>query len=185
MKSFHNGFVLLLILVTAVFGSIKETPQQIVTKYNNYRTICTGLGYQNLSCKDGIKGKRSIAFQASLTKTLENMGSQQTVIFDKVTLNEGNGYDKKTGVFTAPEDGVYTFSWTIMSAGSTYFVSELVHGGKLIAYNQADGRGLTGYVMTSNNANIKMKKRDKVWIRSNDGKYAYGGHWCSFSGIYL
>ncbi|XP_062619515.1 heavy metal-binding protein HIP-like [Saccostrea cucullata] len=181
MKSVH---VLLLILVTAVFGSIKETPQQIVTKYKNYRTICTGLGYQNLSCKADIKGKRSIAFQSSLTNKLENMGNQQTVIFDRVTLNEGNGYDKKTGIFTAPEEGVYTFSWAMMSKRDKYFISEIVHDGNLIAYNHSDGRGLTGYVTSSNTSNIKMKKGEKVWIRAHGsyGQFANGGYWCNFSG---
>ncbi|XP_061176947.1 heavy metal-binding protein HIP-like [Saccostrea echinata] len=176
--------VLLLVMVTTVFGSMKETPQQIVNKYNNYRKICIGLGYQNLSCKADNKGKRSIAFQSSLSSTLENMGNQQTVIFDKVTLNEGKGYNKKTGVFTAPEEGLFNFSWTMKSKAGQYFVSEIVHDGKPIAYNQADGRGLTGYAMTSNTANIKMNKGDKAWIRTKDsyGKYASGGYWCNFSG---
>ncbi|XP_062619514.1 complement C1q tumor necrosis factor-related protein 3-like, partial [Saccostrea cucullata] len=177
----HSVLALSLILVTAVFGSIKETPQQIVTKYNNYRTICTGLGYQNLNCKTG---KVSVAFHTTLTNHLQNMGKQQTVIFDKVTLNEGNGYDKKTGIFTAPEKGVYTFTWTIMTKAEKYFVSEIVHESKRIAKNYADGRGITGYDMSSTHANIKMKKGDKVWIRTYDGygQYAYGEHWSYFSG---
>ncbi|XP_061167444.1 heavy metal-binding protein HIP-like, partial [Saccostrea echinata] len=180
----HSGFVLLLVVVTTVFGSMKETPQQIINKYNNYRTICTGLGYQNLSCKADNKGKRSIAFQSSLSSDLENIGNQQTVIFDRVTLNEGKCYDKKTGVFTAPEEGVFTFSWTMMSKAGKYFVSEIVHDGKLIAYNHSDGRGLTGYVTSSNTANIKMKKGQKVWIRAHRsfGQFANGGYWCNFSG---
>ncbi|XP_061167442.1 heavy metal-binding protein HIP-like [Saccostrea echinata] len=174
--------VLLLILATAVFDSIQETPQQIVNKYNNYRTICNGLGYQNLSCKTDKKG--TVAFQTTLSKYLENMGNEQRVIFDKVTLNEGNGYDKKTGVFTAPDEGVYKFSWTIMTKGGKYFISEIIHDGKKIARNYADGRGLTGYDMSTTNAIVKMKKGDKVWIRTyhNYGQYAFGEHWGNFSG---
>lgn len=36
--------------------------------------------------------------------------SSNPVIFEKINLNEGNGYDKSTGVFTAPADGVYQFN---------------------------------------------------------------------------
>ncbi|XP_062599638.1 cerebellin-2-like [Saccostrea cucullata] len=161
---------------------MKETPHQIVTKYNNYRTICTGLGFQNLSCKANNKG--TIAFHSSLSSDLENMANQQTVIFDKVTLNEGKCYNEKTGIFTAPEEGVYTFSWTTMTKGNKYVVSEMVLDGKPIAYNYTDGRGGMAYTMSSNTANIKLRKGNKVWIRShqNWGQFAHGGNWSTFSG---
>ncbi|XP_062615559.1 cerebellin-2-like, partial [Saccostrea cucullata] len=170
--------------VTAVFASVQETPQEIVTKYNNYRTICTGLGYQNESCKTDNEGKGTIAFHSSRSSKLENLVNWQTVIFDNERLNEGNGYDKKTGVFTAPEEGVYTFSWTIMTVGGRLFVSDLVHNKYDKANNYTDGTGKKGYVTTSRTANIKMQKGDKVWIRANgnNGKFAMGGHWCTFSG---
>lgn len=44
----------------------------------------------------------TIVFQCSLTKTMENMKNQETIIFDNVSLNEGNAYDKTTGTLTAP-----------------------------------------------------------------------------------
>ncbi|XP_061176943.1 complement C1q tumor necrosis factor-related protein 3-like [Saccostrea echinata] len=180
--SFHSVLVLLTIFVTAVFASVQETSQQVVAMCNNYRTICTGLGYENENCKPDNKG--SIAFQSSLSSNLENLGNQQTVIFDKVTLNEGNGYDKKTGVFTAPEEGIYKFSWTILTWERKYFISEIVHNGKPVLFSYSDGRGRTGNVTSSNSANIKMNKGDKVWIRTwgSYGKFARGGNWSNFSG---
>lgn len=36
----------LLVAVTA-----HETPQQVVTRYNNYKAICNGMGYENVRCK--------------------------------------------------------------------------------------------------------------------------------------
>ena len=56
-----SAFVLLLTFATIVSGGGHETPQQVVTKYNNYKTICTGLGYQNLQCKAGNDGGKSIS----------------------------------------------------------------------------------------------------------------------------
>ena len=113
--------------------------------------------------------------------------NQETIVFDKVLLNEGNAYNEKTGKFTATEDGVYSFNWSILSLSGKFFISEIVHDSALIAYDYCDGRGRnSGYVMTSNHANIKLKKGDKVWIRTHgkDG-YAHGVNWCKFSGFKL
>nr|XP_022302428.1 complement C1q-like protein 3 [Crassostrea virginica] len=179
----NSACVFLLTFTAVVSGGGHETPQQVVTRYNNYKTICTGLGYQNLQCKAGNDG--GIVFQSSLTKILQNLQNQETVIYDKVWLNEGKAYNERTGKFTATVEGVYVFSWKTLSKPGKYFVSEIVHNGNAIAYSQCDGRGQDGYPSSSNQVNIKMKKGDQVWIRAqgNYGQYAHGGNWCSFSGF--
>ncbi|KAI4786651.1 hypothetical protein KUCAC02_036985, partial [Chaenocephalus aceratus] len=48
-----------------------------------------------------------LAFSAALTVSMERAG---TIVFDKTFVNEGDFYDPKTGVFTAPVDGHYFFS---------------------------------------------------------------------------
>lgn len=42
--------VLLLTLFKDASPSVNDTPQQVVTKYNYYETICTGLGYTATQC---------------------------------------------------------------------------------------------------------------------------------------
>nr|XP_022296734.1 complement C1q tumor necrosis factor-related protein 3-like [Crassostrea virginica] len=177
----ESALVLLLAFTTMVSGGGHETPQQVVTRYNNYKTICTGLGYQNVPCD---AGNGEIAFQSTRTNHLQNLKNQQTVIFDKVSLNEGNAYNQKTGEFTATVGGVYSFNWKILTSTGKYFITEIVHNGNAIALNYCDGRGIsTGYASTSNQAIIRMKKGDKVWIRTHGGHgiFANGG-WCDFSG---
>lgn len=127
-----------------------------------------------------------MAFQSSLTKNLENLKHQETVIFDRVLLNEGKAYNKNTGKFTATVEGVYSFTWTIFSVAGKFFITEIVHNGNPITCNYCDGRGRkVGYIMTSSQANIKMKRGDKVWIRcqSNHCDYARGGYSSNFSGF--
>lgn len=46
-----------------------------------------------------------IAFHANLKSHLNNVPVNSTIKFENVQLNKGNGYDPKTGIFTAPEDG--------------------------------------------------------------------------------
>lgn len=48
-----------------------------------------------------------LSFSAALTFPMERAG---TIIFDKVFVNEGDFYDPRTGIFTAPVDGRYFFS---------------------------------------------------------------------------
>lgn len=107
------------------------------------------------------------------------------MIFDNVSLNEGKAYDSTTGIFTAPCDGIYSFSWTTLSKGGKYFITEIVRNGQVIAYNYTDGRGRTGFVMSSSHANIKMKKDEKVWIRTYEsyGQFVHGKNWSNFSGF--
>ena len=61
-----SAFVLLLTLATIVSGGGHETPQQVVTRYNNYKTICTGLGYQNVPCVAGNIGKYFICVHTKI-----------------------------------------------------------------------------------------------------------------------
>ncbi|XP_070763122.1 EMILIN-1b [Enoplosus armatus] len=48
-----------------------------------------------------------LSFSAALTVPMERPG---TILFDKVFVNEGDFYDPRTGIFTAPIDGHYFFS---------------------------------------------------------------------------
>lgn len=69
-------------------------------------------------------------------------------------------------------------------------VTEIVRNSIPVAYNYTDERGRQrgpGNKMTSSNALIKMKKGDKVWIRTylNYGQLARCGQWCYFFGFKL
>ncbi|TRY90329.1 hypothetical protein DNTS_015225, partial [Danionella cerebrum] len=65
----------------------------------------------------GLRGERGMAgadanirrlsFSAALTNPMVTAG---TIVFDKAFVNEGNFYNPRTGIFTAPLDGHYFFS---------------------------------------------------------------------------
>uniref|UniRef100_A0A8W8LTT0 C1q domain-containing protein n=1 Tax=Magallana gigas TaxID=29159 RepID=A0A8W8LTT0_MAGGI len=73
---------------------------------------------------------------------MTNMKNEETVIFDDVSLNEGKAYDRTTGIFTAPSDGFFSFTWATLTKGGQYFITEIVHNGQRMAYNHNDGRGV-------------------------------------------
>lgn len=119
--------------------------------------------------------------------TFQNMRNHETVIFDKVSLNEGKAYDSTSGKFTAPLDGTYSFTWTTLTQSGKYFLSEIVRNGQPFVYNWTDGRGLTGSTMSTSHANIKMQKGDKAWIRvhGSSGQFVRGGDYSYFTGAKL
>lgn len=56
--AFHSSiYVCFLTFATNVSGGGHETTEQVVTRCNNYETICTGLYFQNVRCDAGKEGK--------------------------------------------------------------------------------------------------------------------------------
>ena len=50
-------------------------------------------------------GDSTVAFSAGLTNT-QHINDKETVLYDKVFVNEQNGYDATTGTFNAPVSGM-------------------------------------------------------------------------------
>ncbi|XP_048768722.2 heavy metal-binding protein HIP-like [Ostrea edulis] len=169
--------VTLILMVTLTELYAKETTHDFVSKYNKYNIICRGMGYERKSCNGRKNG--AIAFHTQLASSLKNLSIRDVVLFRKVSLNSGSGYNNDTGKFTAPTDGTYYFTWTMETSSGSYFMTQLVINGNMVRLLD---RSRAKSASTS--ALIKMKKNDKVWIRTPSG----GNCACynsSFSGFQL
>ena len=134
-----------------------------------------------------LSGTRpKVAFNAYTTSG-GNYGVDQVVTFPNVLLNEGGGYDKNTGVFTAPVGGLYQFSVHICNQPGHYMVVAIVHEDTNIAIT-------TEYENNSNSCNsvmvpLIMKKGGRVHIKStyeHSKLNTYIAHrWPSFTGVLL
>jgi hypothetical protein len=49
-----------------------------------------------------------------------NIGTHHPLVFDVLVTNYGNGCNKHTGILTAPQSGVYVFSFTIFPGRGSY-----------------------------------------------------------------
>ncbi|XP_045211185.2 heavy metal-binding protein HIP-like [Mercenaria mercenaria] len=72
-------------------------------------------GQRDLSSiiRKGRQEGENVAFTAFLDHEITNLGPDHTIQFGAVELNEGGAYSNHTGVFTAPVDGVYLFSFAV------------------------------------------------------------------------
>jgi hypothetical protein len=70
-----------------------------------------------------------VAFIAYLQKMLSVESNQsETIVFENADVNEGDGYNPTTGIFTAAYRGIYKFSMTIMAQMDSIvsFISRLI-----------------------------------------------------------
>jgi hypothetical protein len=107
------------------------------------------------------------------------------VKFEDVTVNRGQGYNPSTGVFTAPRKGLYHISCSIMAYSTSSVHYQLNKNGAAHTYGHSSSGG---YISSTINAIVEMKKGDRVfikhWNRSSTQKIT-GAHHSTFSGYFM
>lgn len=86
-----------------------------------------------------------------------------TIHFDTIVTNIGNHYNKHSGIFTAPQHGVYVFAWNLYCDG--YIYSQLVVNSNVVGamFSSAEGasniRTPTGIVV------VEVNQGDIAYVR--------------------
>ena len=114
-----------------------------------------------------------------------NVGGHHTLIFNVIKTNQGQGLSRTTGVFRAPQSGIYVFTWTIRVYRGIHCVELIVNGrpvGALVSHT-AVGDNETGSTTVVVNAN----EGEDVFLRTkmlfNSGGIVSGSHgYSSFAG---
>ncbi|KAK3089175.1 hypothetical protein FSP39_001465 [Pinctada imbricata] len=114
-----------------------------------------------------------VAFTGVLTGTI-TLGDEQVLIYNKVLLNVGNGYNIKSGHFVAPVSGIYSVSVSLMGFQSNSVHLQLVKDGKeLVRLWTAIGSHRLGAQTIA----VQLRKNEAVWVRrrKETGGKIYGG----------
>uniref|UniRef100_K1R4Q7 Collagen alpha-2(VIII) chain n=1 Tax=Magallana gigas TaxID=29159 RepID=K1R4Q7_MAGGI len=152
-----------------------------LSSYASYQDICRKIGWEPKCSPHTVnecKGK-TIAFHAILPSDVTNTPINTIIKFQKVQVNEGGGYNPATGKFTAPVDGVYSFSWTYhTNKGSVAYLGGYVDGTirtYIGTYTQANT-----WQSQTGNLVIKLKKGSQFWVQTYlqtvqhlSGKYTF------------
>ncbi|XP_052078779.1 heavy metal-binding protein HIP-like [Mytilus californianus] len=150
------------------------------------RKNCHSLWKQLESCISGkgieVKStqSRSIAFSATRTTDI-TLSSLQTLVFDKVYLNEGGGYNAHTGLFTAPVNGMYYFAVSFLAVrGTTHLM--LLKNNHEVSRGYGNSHDETGSIVST----VLLKRGDIVRIAEMTGRgrdRTRGDGWSSFTGF--
>ncbi|XP_045191103.2 EMILIN-2-like [Mercenaria mercenaria] len=111
-----------------------------------------------------------VAFQASLTTESATFKLYDTINFNKVITNIGRAYNKRTGIFTAPISGTYTFNTNIVSEKGHYVeasikVNDMVTVSAISDHRMSrDGKHFTTWDQGNAVAILRLNRGDKVSV---------------------
>ncbi|XP_056020156.1 uncharacterized protein LOC130046556 [Ostrea edulis] len=126
--------------------------------------------------------KTIIAFNAYTTKHLHlNENSPTNVVYDGIHLNRGMAYDRHSGIFTAPSDGLYIFTWTSLVLPKKIFDTNILVNGFHKGYSNCNNRHNPGLENCANTVPLILKTGDKVNIRTTTANNLHE-IWSSFKG---
>lgn len=92
----------------------------------------------------------------------------ETIVFNKVYVNDGGSYDNQTGVFTAPYDGVYLLSYFIAEYNTGQIVTRLMLDGTNIADSVAESIQDRHNDQGGNLVILKLQMGQRVWLETFD-----------------
>ncbi|VDI73382.1 Hypothetical predicted protein [Mytilus galloprovincialis] len=126
-----------------------------------------------------------VAFHARLKNDLTSIGTNQPIVFDDVTLNNGNAYNSGDGIFITPVAGVYVFALSIMVVREHHISVTLKSTDGVIGIIYVDDGQFT-FNSASNVFLTRLNKGVHVWARKEgaNGNFLHGGY-STISGFLL
>ncbi|XP_062608021.1 cerebellin-1-like [Saccostrea cucullata] len=159
-------------------------PKTFRHDYATYKNVCREMGWvPKCECHKETK-KGSVAFSA-YQSTTKSYKQHETWIFDIVVVNDGNSYEKTTGIFTAPSDGTYGFAWATLTDPNKMAHPYLRVNGHYKGFTAFNNSATSQRFWSSgsNTVLFQLKKGDKVNIASGYGAAYARERFTSFSGL--
>jgi hypothetical protein len=112
-------------------------------------------------------------------------GNHRVIPFNNVILNEGQGFNVNTHIFTCPVSGTYNFQTSLLSTGGSAVVTEIVKEGNRLVQAHAQPFRNT-HAQGFNSVFTKCDKGENVWVRLDRyGDKVHSESFTTFSGFLL
>ncbi|XP_061182387.1 complement C1q-like protein 4 [Saccostrea echinata] len=115
-----------------------------------------------------------VAFYVYLSSTEPSPSVHHTIIFDYVKTNTGEAYNRHSGMFTAPTDGVYVFTWSTYSDHHGVIYTEIVVNSDVIGSALSDSINVNAVDAATGNIVVEISQNDVVFIRTNSIHHGTG-----------
>jgi hypothetical protein len=115
-----------------------------------------------------------VGFYAYLSTTENHPSTHHTLIFDVVKTDVGFGYSRFTGAFSAPVEGTYVFSWTVIADFYSYIHTEIVMNASSFGHLLTDGEEIHDIHASSKTIVKYLNQGDIVFIRTHSSMQSKG-----------
>ncbi|XP_061179021.1 complement C1q-like protein 3 [Saccostrea echinata] len=104
-----------------------------------------------------------IGFYAYMSRDEPDPRGHHTLVYDVTQTNLGNGYNKDTGVFIVPRDGLYSFTWSTRVECHLAHTTDLVINAKIMGSTYA----FCGYNTVTGHVVAAVAQGDVVFVRTH------------------
>ncbi|XP_062591707.1 multimerin-1-like [Saccostrea cucullata] len=156
--------------------------------YKSVEETCRSVGFVRIDCKGNETknaDKQMVAFDVRLKNHKRNLATKTKVVFESVDLNEGQGYNASTGIFTAPYGGLYVFDWTTLAWQGQVAFTALAVNSSYKSWNHCHDINSKTWLPCSKMTVVRLNQGDKVWIGVFSGPANMYRQYTSFSGYKL
>ncbi|XP_048774716.1 complement C1q tumor necrosis factor-related protein 1-like isoform X2 [Ostrea edulis] len=171
-------FLLLLSLTSFVASTPVEQVRGIDNYFPTYFVRAAGNhGHNHVTPTDKFVG-----FSAGLT-SMVNTNDTDLIVYDRVFLNMGNGYNSNTGVFTCPNAGTYAFLVHGVSTATSQLNLDLYRNNNYTVSVFAHARN--GYASGHQSIVLQLDEQDMVFVQGRGVNSLYGANhevYSTFSG---
>ncbi|KAJ8316683.1 hypothetical protein KUTeg_005765 [Tegillarca granosa] len=108
-------------------------------------------------------------FFSDLTHTIDNLGDNQVIVYDRVLINVGNGYNPNLGHFTVPIKGNYYISVNSMSTPNEGLYLNLLKNGNMMEQIYTGGYKSSDYLSSNEIIILPLEVGDMVWVSRGGG----------------
>ena len=126
----------------------------------------------HLNVLSGTSGH--VAFCAYMSTSENSPSLHHIFVYDIVKTNLGSAYNRYSGMFTAPDDGVYVFTWTIFSSVHSYIYTQLVVNSDASDNMVTDGQEINDYHSSTKVIVVSLSRGDVVYVRADETYLSHG-----------